>query len=136
MLKPGGRLGLIWNRRNEEASAIMQAMTTLMEPWEEGTPRYKTSKWQDAFAAANSGFEKLSKTTFEHAQKGPRQMIIDRSLSVSFIAALPAKDKAEVANKLNRMIDAQPVPAARTADGQPQYELPYITQIFVTRVRK
>lgn len=136
MLKPGGRLGLIWNRRDEDSSPIMAAMTELMTPWEEGTPRYKTSKWRDAFSDTRSDFDPLTKTTFTHSQKGARQMIIDRSLSVSFIAALPAAQKAEVAAKLNAMIDSFPVPAQKLPNGEPQYELPYITEIFVTKVRK
>jgi hypothetical protein len=45
----------------------------------------------------------------DHQRIGsPQQLIFDHFLSVSFIAALPAAEKAEVADKLKALIDWHP----------------------------
>jgi len=87
VLKLGGALGLIWNVRDESV-AWVAALTRIMAPYEAGTPRYHTKEWRRLFPA--EGFGPLRERHFPYAHTGPaEQVILDRILSVSFIAALP-----------------------------------------------
>ena len=58
----------------------------------------------------------------------PEQVIVDRTLSVSFIAALPAEERALVADKVRALIETTPELA--TSD---EVVFPYITSMFAYR---
>lgn len=48
VLKPGGRLGLIWNVRDERTPWVA-ALTAITDPREGDTPRYRTGDWRRVF---------------------------------------------------------------------------------------
>ena len=87
VLKPGGALGLVWNDRDNNV-AWVAALTRIMKPFEGDTPRFHSQKWRAMFPA--EGFGPLREKRFQNWHTGPpEQVIVDRILSVSFIAALP-----------------------------------------------
>src|SRR5439155_705663 len=47
VLKPGGRLGLVWNVRDESAP-ISLAMTELFDRYREGAPAFRDQSWRPA----------------------------------------------------------------------------------------
>jgi SAM-dependent methyltransferase len=123
VLKPGGRLGLIWNVRDESV-AWVAALTQTMAPYEAGVPRYHSQEWRGLFPA--EGFGPLRERHFPNAHTGPaEQVILDRILSVSFIAALPAAEQAEVAGRIRALIAAAPELA-----GKAEVAFPYDTAAF------
>jgi SAM-dependent methyltransferase len=123
VLKPGGRLGLIWNVRDESV-AWVAALTRIMAPYEAGVPRYHTGDWRRLFPA--EGFGPLRERHFPNAHAGPaEQVILDRILSVSFIAALPPAGQADVAGRIRALIAATPALA-----GKAEVAFPYDTAAF------
>jgi SAM-dependent methyltransferase len=123
VLKPGGRLGLVWNGRDMSVPWVA-AIDTLLRPYEGTAPRFQSSAWRKAFPAP--GFTPLEKSSFPHGHTGaPEQVIVGRQLSVSFIAALPAVEQDRLAARVRALIAATPELA-----GKPQVTFPYVTHAF------
>ena len=123
VLQPGGTLALVWNVRDESVPWV-RALTEIIQPHEGDVPRYLKGDWRRVFPAP--GFGPLQETVFEHAHVGTAvQVIVDRFLSVSFIAALPASERADVERRLRALIDADPALA-----GGKTIALPYRTAAF------
>jgi len=123
VLKPGGRLGLVWNVRDESVPWVA-AMTAILTPFEGGTPRFHSGQWRRAFTGRL--FTDPEETSFPHQHAGsPRDVIVDRSLSVSFIANLPAAEKARVERQLLDLVAGRAELANRET-----VSLPYRTHAF------
>ncbi len=123
VLRPGGRLGLVWNVRDETVPWVA-ALTEIIEPFGGDTPRYHTQAWRRVFPA--EGFSPLRESAFSNAHTGsPEQVIVDRTLSVSFIAALPAGERDRVASRVRDLIAATPELAGKT-----RVTFPYTTMAF------
>ncbi len=106
VLRPGGSLGLVWNVRDESVDWV-SAITRILEPFEGDTPRFHTGRWRLPFAA--SAFTAPEETCFSHQHAGPPQeVIIDRCLSVSFIAKLATGQKDQVEAALRALIAGHP----------------------------
>ena len=127
--RPGGVLGLIWNVRDESVDWVVQ-LTTLITPYEGDAPRMASGEWRKLFPAR--GFGPLHETRFLHGHSGPpERVIVDRILSISFIAALPADERNSVATQVRNLIASTPSLA-----GQPEVTFPYYTAAFhCTRAR-
>jgi ubiquinone/menaquinone biosynthesis C-methylase UbiE len=106
VLKPGGALGLVWNVR-DDAVPWVAALTRIMKPFEGDAPRFHSRKWRDVFPAP--GFTALREKQFSHFHTGPpEKVIIDRILSVSFMAALPIAQRENVTSQLKEVIASYP----------------------------
>jgi SAM-dependent methyltransferase len=105
-LKPGGAFGLIWNLRDDSVPWVA-ALTLIMKPFEGDAPRFHSQKWRDVFPA--EGFTPLREKHFANRHTGsPEKVIIDRILSVSFMAALPLEQKEQVTAQMREVIAASP----------------------------
>jgi SAM-dependent methyltransferase len=125
VLTPGGAFGLIWNVRDDTVPWVA-ALTGIMKPFEGDTPRFHSKKWRAVFPA--EGFTPLRERRFKNWHSGPpEQVIVDRILSVSFIAALPPDRQQQVAAQLREVIAETPELA-----GKAQVTFPYETLAFVT----
>lgn len=94
VLKPGGRLGLIWNIRDERTDWVA-ALTAIMTPHEGDAPRFHTGAWRALFP--DPRFTAMEETKIEHAHTGPFADVVEaRVMSVSFIAALPPAEQAAI----------------------------------------
>jgi SAM-dependent methyltransferase len=123
VLKPGGALGLIWNVRDERVPWVA-ALTKVIEPYSGGAPRFNRREWRRVFPA--DGFTPLVERHMYHYHTGsPEQVIVDRALSVSFIAALPQAEQDEIAEKIRALIAATPELA-----GKAEVTFPYRTAAF------
>jgi SAM-dependent methyltransferase len=123
VLKPGGRLGLIWNVRNESVDWCA-AMTAIMAPYEGDAPRYRSGEWRKVFPA--EGFGPLQEERFRNGHTGhPEQVIVERVLSTSFIAALPRPQQLIVAARLRDLIAMTPALNRRE-----EVTVPYQTVVF------
>ena len=106
ILKPQGRLGLVWNVRDESCDWVAH-LTRIMTPYEDGTPRFHEGRWREFFPA--DGFSELQEQVFDHAHNGSFQnVVIDRVMSVSFIAALPDSEQAKVRQQITEMVEHYP----------------------------
>jgi SAM-dependent methyltransferase len=123
VLRPGGMLGLVWNVRDESVSWVA-ALSALLTPHEGDAPRFQSGQWRGAFASGL--FTDLIETRFTHRHVGsPREVILERCLSVSFIAALPLEARTRFAGQLEHLVATHPELAGRAV-----IELPYVTRAF------
>ncbi|KIH84009.1 class I SAM-dependent methyltransferase [Pseudomonas batumici] len=123
VLKPGGRLGLVWNVRDESVDWVA-AITRIITPYEGDTPRFHTGAWRQPFNGRYFSAPELSRFEYTHVGT-PQEVIIDRFLSVSFIAALPATEKAVVTEQLQALIQTHPALRDR-----PTIDFPYRTEAY------
>jgi len=126
VLRPRGWLGLIWNVQDESLDWVAR-LARIIAPYEAGVPRYRSGNWRRVFPHA--GFGPLEEWRFPHAHRGPaEQVIVERILSVSFVAALSREDHARVAAELRALIASHPSLRDKT-----EVTLPYVTTVFACR---
>jgi SAM-dependent methyltransferase len=124
VLKPGGRLGLVWNVRDESVDWVAE-ITRIITPYEGDTPRFHTGDWRKPFDGRL--FSPPQMTTLGYSHGGPAETVImNRFLSVSFIAALPEAEKAQVTAQLRALIASHPALRDRES-----IDFPYQTQAYV-----
>ena len=123
VLKAGGVLGLVWNIRDESAEWVAE-LKSIFDAYSGDAPRFHTQEWRKVFPAA--GFGSLSETRFLHGHTGPPEhVIVDRVLSTSFIAALPAAERMRVAARVRQLIASTPDLA-----GKSEVTMPYVTAAY------
>jgi len=99
-------------------------LTAIMTPFEGDAPRYYRGDWKRVFPA--EGFGPLRLTEFPYTHTGaPEQVIVDRVMSVSFIASLPPAQQDAVRAQLHDVIAT--APALR---GQTAVAFPYTTAAY------
>jgi SAM-dependent methyltransferase len=120
-LKPQGVLGLIWNAHDNSVPWV-KALSDVASVYEGDVPRFRTGRWRDVFPA--DGFSELREEQFTNVQTGPvEQVVVDRMLSVSFIATLPQAERDLVADKLRAIVGAERV----------EISVPYRTFAYTAR---
>jgi SAM-dependent methyltransferase len=123
VLTPAGLLGLIWNVRDESVDWVA-AITAIITPYEGDAPRFHSGAWRRVFAGGL--FSELEETRCDYQHVGSAQeVIVDRFLSVSFIAALPAAEKARVEQQLKTLIATHP-----QLKDRPSIAFPYQTRAY------
>jgi SAM-dependent methyltransferase len=123
VLRPAGRLGLIWNARDESRPWVAE-IGAILDRHAGDAPRYRDGRWRAAFDAADR-FTPLRHRAFHHLHHLDRAAVLDRFASISFIAALPDTARARVLDEIGRVIDAESSPA-----GQDRIGLPYRTDLY------
>lgn len=125
VLRPGGGLGLVWNIRDESLPWTAQ-LGKLINVHEAGTPKSKHVEWKRLFEG-RSDLSPLTHRAFTHSQHLDVDTLVDRVLSVSFIALLPEPERRALARDVRSLIAADP----ETRD-RPLLELPYRTDVYTT----
>lgn len=123
VLKPGGKLGLVWNVRDESLDWVA-GLSRIINVFKADAPRYGTFEWKKPFDRTTL-FTPLEKQIFPFLQKGGAEMVVDRALSVSFISALPEKDREGVAHQVRELLASHPQTRGKT-----EFEIPYRTEIY------
>ena len=126
VLRPGACLGLVWNVRDESVDWVAR-LTALITPHEGDAPRFHKGDWRRPFTGRWFAPLELSRFSYQHVGP-PAQVIVDRFMSVSFIAALPPARQAEVRQQLQDLVAQHP--ALR---GQGTVAFPYQTEAYVAR---
>jgi SAM-dependent methyltransferase len=123
VLRPGGKLGLVWNVRDESVPWVA-AISRIVTPHEGDTPRFHQGTWRQLFPSEL--FSGLQETAVENLHVGSVQdVIVDRVMSVSFIAASSPAVRAEVAAQLDALIAAEP-----QLNSKASVEFPYLTRAY------
>lgn len=126
VLVPGATLGLIWNGRDESVPWVA-ALSRITDRREGDTPRYRTGAWRKAFPAP--GFEFIGERHVRNYHIGSaEQVVLKRTMSVSFIADLPAIERHAVEREVRDLIDVTPELA-----GGREVAFPYETSMFAFR---
>lgn len=124
VLKPGGKLGLIWNLRDTTVSWVPK-LDAIVNALEGDTPRYYTGEWRKAFP--HPAFGPLQLQRFHNGHTGsPEDVIFNRVRSTSFIAALPDAQRARVDEQIRGLIASEP-----ELRGREVVTVPYETAAFV-----
>ncbi len=121
LLVPGARLALVWNVRDEETGWV-RALTELIEPYRGNAPSHRSMRWMDAFDRTDA-FERPERTSFPYEHRTTRDQMVDRVLSISFVAALDDETREHVAAK------------ARALAPGDEIVFPYRTDVWLTARR-
>jgi SAM-dependent methyltransferase len=92
VLRPGGVLALLWNRRRME-DEIHRRIQALLAPYRGTTPAHRDERWRVDFAATPL-FGALVEETFANEQVLDADGLADRIGSISFVAALEDGERA------------------------------------------
>jgi SAM-dependent methyltransferase len=123
VLRPGRRLGLIWNGR-EESDAFARALTEIMEPYRGNAPAFRSGAWRKAFETT-ALFTPLEEERFHFEHELDPDGVVARVASVSFIAALPKERRAEVVGRVRELLASE-----GATRGRGRIVLPYWTDVY------
>jgi len=121
VLRPGGRLALLWNRRIEDAH-INVAIEELVAPYRSDTPTHSGDAWRAAFDHTTL-FGPLDAHVFPNDQVLDEDGLAARICSTSFIACLPELERVGVLVRARELV----------ADGPAT--VPYRTEVQVCERR-
>ena len=118
VLRPGGRLAVVWNRRLDD-DPLNRAMDELLAPHRAGVPALKGDAWREAFERS-ALFGPLEQHVFANEQPLDADGLADRVGSVSYIASLGEIERAPL------------LAAARELAAGGVVSLHYRTEVFVS----
>ena len=126
VLRPGGALGLIWNVRDNDVPWVRR-LSGITDRYQDDAPRQKSQAWRGVFPAP--GFTPLHETVMRYDHVGtPDDVIVGRTLSTSFIAALPDDRRATLIDEVHALIADTPDLA-----GHDTVAFPYLTKAYDCR---
>ncbi len=123
VLRAHGRLGLIWNVR-DEASDWSERLTAIFDRLSGDGPRYRDMRWREPLDRTDL-FGPLHHQVAYHVHELSRAAFIDRVLSVSYVASAPEDERARVVDEVGRILDTDPELAGRDS-----VLMPYRTDVY------
>ena len=117
VLRPGGALALVWNRRPLE-DPVHAAIERIIAPHRGDAPAHRSGAWRAAFDATTL-FGPLEERTFAHSRPHDADALADRVGSTSFVAALDDGPHAEV------------IAAVRALAAEGAVDVPYVCEVLV-----
>jgi SAM-dependent methyltransferase len=124
VLRSGGRLGLVWNTRDDRHE-IWRGISELRESVRRGGAPSGERRWRSWFRGDRVPFGPVRERRFRHHQRLRPEQIVERVLSVSAVAVRPPAVRREVARRVRALVA---VSGDRAADGT--VSLPYWTEVF------
>jgi SAM-dependent methyltransferase len=116
VLRPGGALALVWNRRPTEASALHAAISEMIAPYRGDAPAHASGEWREAFAG-----RELTERHFDFIQRLDADGLADRVGSTSFVAALDDAEREPLLARVRALAPDGPV------------DVPYECEIYLWR---
>jgi SAM-dependent methyltransferase len=124
-LRRGGRLALLWSHRDDAVDWVAR-LSELVNRREGDAPRYRKGGWRAAFDGARDLFRPLEEARFRHAHALSHEGVVERIATVSFVAAMPGRERDEVLAEVRALLASHPDTAGRT-----ELSLPYLTDVFL-----
>jgi SAM-dependent methyltransferase len=125
VLKPGGRLGMIWNLRDASVDWVGQ-VAAIVSAVAGDSPRFYSQEWRKVFPF--TGFSPLNERHVHHGHTGlPEDVILNRVKSISFVGNLPEAEQQRVYAEVQQIIATHPDLA-----GKDSVTVPYDTVAFHT----
>jgi SAM-dependent methyltransferase len=118
VLRPGGALALVWNRRDLSAPAHA-LLEEVMARAVGDTPRHRDGNWERALRGS-ALFEPLASAELPNDQPQTPHGLVERAASTSFIAAMDDASRADLLDELAR----------RAADLPRPIVLPHACELF------
>ncbi|MCI4317109.1 MAG: class I SAM-dependent methyltransferase [Thermoplasmata archaeon] len=129
VLRPGGALALLWNMRDQSVPWVARLGEILKEHEAKEAPKGRDHAWKPVLAASPK-FTPLAMREFRHAPMIDPAGLMDRVLSVSFVALLPPHAKRAVEEQVRVLLASDPA-----LHGRDRFEFPYRTEVYWTRTR-
>jgi SAM-dependent methyltransferase len=127
VLKPGGRLGLVWNAR-DRSEPWVDEVWSIMDRVEKRAPWRDHENWRDSATKEMPGFGgSLHAAEFRHVQAITPGGVVQRVASVSHVAVLPEAEREAVLDEVRHLLATHP--AVR---GRATVEIPYRVDCFWT----
>lgn len=123
VLRPSGRLGLIWNVR-DETSEWSRSVTAIFDRLSGDGPRYRDLRWRQAFERTER-FGPLTHLAFSHVHQIAPVVFLDRVLSVSYVASASESDRARVVEEVTGLLRSDP-----ELTGRDVVPVPYRTDVY------
>jgi ubiquinone/menaquinone biosynthesis C-methylase UbiE len=121
VLRPGGLLALLWNRRVDE-DPVNRAIEELVAPYRADVPTHRGDAWRAAFERTTE-FGPLAEELFENVLEQDADGLEARVGSISFIASLEPAERASVLER------------ARAIAGSGTVTIPYRTEVHTCRLQ-
>jgi SAM-dependent methyltransferase len=106
VLRSGGRLGLIWNIKDESVDWVRR-LGEIFEPYRGEAPKVASGEWKGAFERT-SLFTPLERARFAFVHETDLATLIARVTSISFIAALPDEEVERVVARVRDLVATHP----------------------------
>ncbi|MBK7018296.1 MULTISPECIES: class I SAM-dependent methyltransferase [Candidatus Microthrix] len=131
VLKPGGVLLMVWNARDENVDWMRQ-WGDLVADLGGGRPYqdHRELLWEDVVAESGL-FTPLEHLEVPQGQTGTPELVIERTRSTSFIAALPPERHQHALDAVAELLATHP-----DTRGRDQITIPYNTQIYWCRLNR
>jgi SAM-dependent methyltransferase len=123
VLAPYGRLGLIWNVRDDTVPWVAR-LTEIMEAYRGDAPGYRTGGWRTAFERTML-FTPLEYAEYRLEHEVDTEAVVARVASVSFIAALPEEERSSVCARVRALVETD-----AATRGCERFSLPYRTDVY------
>jgi SAM-dependent methyltransferase len=127
VLKQDGALALIWNIRDDQVPWVAK-FSKLVDSYRGDSPRQSSGDWRAILY--DPRFKYVSKKTYSLAHAMSPRTLVDRALSMSFIASLPLHEQEIVRNRVTEITENDPA-----LNGKDQIQFPYVTELYVFRKR-
>lgn len=124
VMRRTARLAVVFNVRDDSVPWI-RALVELQEPYRADTPSHRSMRWHEALERT-AAFSTRSVHSFRHEHATTPDGVVDRVLSISFIAALDPDRRSQIAGDVRRILAADPATRRRE-----QILTPYRTDCYL-----
>jgi ubiquinone/menaquinone biosynthesis C-methylase UbiE len=133
VLRPGAPLVLVWNRRDRERAAWVDALHALMVEYDADVPQYHKGAWRapidadQARPAPERLFDAMQHAAFDNTRHAcTADDVVAYVGSTSYIASLPDEQRHAVFERVRALV-------APLGDA---FDFPFTTDVFVLRRRQ
>jgi ubiquinone/menaquinone biosynthesis C-methylase UbiE len=123
VLRPGGRLVLLWNERDERTPWVAE-MSRIIRWHERTVSRYQHVDWA-AVVAADGRFTPLQEQALAWEQPMTSELLADRVRSISYIATMPVAERERLVTEVVHLVRRRPE----------TFPLPYVCRVQWAQLR-
>jgi ubiquinone/menaquinone biosynthesis C-methylase UbiE len=114
VLRPGGRLGLLWNARDRTVGWV-DRLWAVVDRVEKHAPWRNHDEWRETAFVDTPWFGELHEATFRHEQSLSIDGVVDRFRSVSHVASLEPDTRDAVLDEIRELLATDPATRGRSA---------------------
>jgi SAM-dependent methyltransferase len=123
VLRPGTRLGLIWNVKDESVDWV-RLLAEIIEPYRGSAPRVASGAWKEVFERTEL-FGPIERARFAFVHETDVGTVVARVTSISFIAALDSRVRERIVEQVRELVATHPETRGRAV-----FPLRYRTGVY------
>jgi SAM-dependent methyltransferase len=123
VLRPGKRLGLIWNVKDESVDWV-RLLAEIIEPYRGSAPKVASGSWKEAFERTEL-FAPIERARFAFVHETDLATAVARVTSISFIAALDSRVREQIVEQVRELVATHP-----ETRGREVFPLRYRTGVY------